>query len=110
MLASTVQFSKNNQNSLRYCGCLSTSLGRWFIRGREPITERHKACSLRTQQRTDQSSWPSRHLSTRQAAVLTVETTENQASQHPLVSTTPLKRVWVCLPLRRSLRSTRSAP
>ena len=65
MLASTVQFSKNNQKPLRHCVMPTNLDGRRFIRGKSPITERHtKACSLRTQQRTDLFTQPPDDLST----------------------------------------------
>src|SRR5688572_27686080 len=42
MLASTVQFSKNNQIHLLDCERRPDPLTRRFIRGKWPITERHK--------------------------------------------------------------------
>src|SRR5687767_7564651 len=42
MLASTVQFSKNNQIPPHHCERRPDPLTRRFIRGGEPITERHK--------------------------------------------------------------------
>ena len=86
MLASTVQFSKNNQIHQNHC---ERRPDQCQVVHPRLMTDHRKtlACSLRTQQRTD-SVHPAlpTPFHAGKPAVLTVGTTERLASQHPLVS------------------------
>ena len=87
MLASTVQFSKNNQIPPHHCERRPNPLTRWFIRGREPITERHKKRVLSGPNSVPiRSPSPLMTFPRGRTAVLTHPATGRLASQHPLVS------------------------
>jgi hypothetical protein len=100
MLASTVQFSKNNQTSPHLCNSPPSARGA----GGSSAKRTRSLKDTKSVFPQDPTAYRSVHpaLSTPfhapEGAVLTVETTERLASQHPLMSTTQHQVLaWVCV-------------